>query len=170
MTENVETMSEKERPPPYTNTPGLTTSNLQQQIPSSGYPVPSYQQQAQLPVTVATSSPTGVVFSQTSDFQQFVGCRVPGGFQEVAPNKSVAEAYLLCLILGVFGAHHFYLRRPGFGFLYLFSFGLLGCGPVYDLFRMPCLVRNANRRSQVQDEKRLDDAYGLWFPGGLIGE
>lgn len=43
-------------------------------------------------------------------------------------------AFFLCLFLGVFGAHKFYVRKYGAGVLYLFTFGLLGMGVVFDLF------------------------------------
>ncbi|KAK3087033.1 hypothetical protein FSP39_000700 [Pinctada imbricata] len=88
------------------------------------------------------------------------------------PKKSLVEAYLLAIPLGFLGAHHFYLRRPGFGVLYFFTFGLLGCGWLIDLFRMPVLVSDCNKRQtdlNLQYKKRLDDAYVLWFPFGFLG-
>lgn len=89
-------------------------------------------------------------------------------------KKSVVEAYLLWLVLGLVGAHHFYLRRPFFGILYIFTFGLLGCGYLIDLFRMPYLVSQANKRLESTDhsldhKKNISDAYTLWFPFGLLG-
>ncbi|XP_046555874.1 uncharacterized protein LOC124265126 isoform X1 [Haliotis rubra] len=87
-------------------------------------------------------------------------------------KKSLVEAYILALVLGWLGAHHFYLRRTGFGLVYFFTFGLLGVGYVVDLFRLPCLVKEANKRSDdpcVAPEKNLCDAYILWFPMGLFG-
>lgn len=36
---------------------------------------------------------------------------------------SLIEAYLLMIVLGIFGAHHFYLKRPRWGLLYFFTFG-----------------------------------------------
>ena len=90
----------------------------------------------------------------------------------VGPKK-VIDAYVLAVPLGFFGAHHFYLRRYGFGVLYLFTFGLLGCGYIFDLLRMPCLVREANARIANPSAPRLkskSDAYVLWFPFGLFGK
>ena len=90
--------------------------------------------------------------------------------------KKLIEAYLLCFPLGLFGAHHFYLRRYGFGVLYFFTFGLLGCGFVADMIRMPWLVKQANKRLtqdasvRRMEPKSLSDAYVLWFPLGLFGE
>lgn len=89
--------------------------------------------------------------------------------------KSVLEAYMLAVPFGLLGFHHFYLRRPGFGILYFFTFGLLGVGVLVDWFRLPCLVNDANRRLQNpdlpgNDDKRLDDAYLLWFVFGLFGK
>jgi len=56
--------------------------------------------------------------------------------------------------------------------LYFFTFGLLGCGFLIDMFRMPCLVKQANKRQReanIVEEKTLGDAYTLWFPFGLLG-
>lgn len=88
-------------------------------------------------------------------------CRpfVTGVQQGVAPpppaGKSVLEAYVLCLTFGVLGAHHFYLGRPCFGILYLFSFGLLGIGWLIDMVRIPCLVRQVNRQNRDKYQQLL---------------
>ena len=78
---------------------------------------------------------------------------------------------------GLFGAHHFYLRRFSFGVIYLCTLGLCGVGWLVDIFRVPFLAaRSASSRrngrpesvlSQVQ--KRVDDAYLLAFPLGFLG-
>ncbi|KAH3738803.1 hypothetical protein DPMN_045449 [Dreissena polymorpha] len=87
-------------------------------------------------------------------------------------KKSYLEAYMLWLLLGLLGAHHFYLRRPGFGVLYFFTFGLGGCGWLFDMFRLPYLVNKTNKELQEnipRNEKNISDAYTLWFPFGLLG-
>ena len=89
------------------------------------------------------------------------------------PRKSLVHAYILGITLGPLGAHHFYLGRGGFGTVYLFTFGLFGVGWIVDWFRMPSLVKNANRLildPKFRDKKTIADAYVLWFPGGLVGE
>jgi hypothetical protein len=40
---------------------------------------------------------------------------------------------LLCLFLGWLGVHRFYVGRSGSGLLWLFTFGFLGVGMIYDL-------------------------------------
>ena len=72
---------------------------------------------------------------------------------------------------GLLGFHHFYLNRPVWGFLYFFTFGLLGVGYVVDWFRIPILVRRANKdmKAGPDYQKHLDDAYVLWLPFGLLG-
>lgn len=87
-------------------------------------------------------------------------------------RASLADAYLLAIFLGLFGAHYFYLRRCRWGYLYLFTFGLLGVGWLIDLFRLKSLVSRFNEDTSDQNlakEKRLDDAYVLWFPFGILG-
>lgn len=46
--------------------------------------------------------------------------------------KNKWTAFLLCLFLGVFGAHKFYEGRIGMGILYLFTFGIFGIGWLID--------------------------------------
>lgn len=87
-------------------------------------------------------------------------------------DKSLVEAYLLAATpFGFLGAHHFYLQRYHWGFLYVFTGALLGFGYIIDLFRLPCLVKQANEniRNPRKDDKTISDAYTLWFPFGLLG-
>ena len=90
-----------------------------------------------------------------------------------AEKKSLIESYLLWLIFGFVGAHHFYLRRIEFGIVYFFTFGLLGCGWLIDMFRMPYLVSQTNKKivdASSMKRKNISDAYTLWFPFGLLGK
>lgn len=48
--------------------------------------------------------------------------------------RSKWAAVLLCLFLGVFGAHKFYEGKIGMGILYLLTFGLCGIGAFIDFF------------------------------------
>ena len=52
------------------------------------------------------------------------------------PGKSRGVALLLCFFFGVFGAHYFYVGRPGMGLLYLFTFGFGGLGWLVDMIRI----------------------------------
>lgn len=47
-------------------------------------------------------------------------------------NKWIA--LLLCVFLGVFGAHKFYEGKILMGILYLFTFGVFGIGVIIDFF------------------------------------
>ncbi len=49
-------------------------------------------------------------------------------------NKWIAV--LLCLFLGILGAHKFYEGKIGMGILYFFTGGLLGFGALFDLFAL----------------------------------
>jgi TM2 domain-containing membrane protein YozV len=53
-------------------------------------------------------------------------------------------AYLLWFLLGVVGAHQFYLGKTGRAISYIFTFGWLGIGLLIDLFTLPKQVRAAN--------------------------
>lgn len=48
-------------------------------------------------------------------------------------DKSKTVALILCILLGVFGVHHFYVGRIKMGVLYLFTFGLFGFGWLIDI-------------------------------------
>lgn len=50
-----------------------------------------------------------------------------------ASDKNRLTTLLLCVFGGVFGLHRFYAGRVGSGLLWLFTFGLLTVGWVYDV-------------------------------------
>ena len=50
-----------------------------------------------------------------------------------ASDKRIVPAALLCILLGVFGAHRFYVGKTGTGFLQLITLGGLGLWMLYDL-------------------------------------
>ena len=88
-------------------------------------------------------------------------------------KKSIVEAYLLWLLLGFLGGHHFYLKRTEWGILYFLTGGLVGCGWLIDMFRLPYLVSQVNKRDAGDENvkrKNISDAYTVWFPFGLLGK
>ncbi|XP_015783492.1 dnaJ homolog subfamily C member 22 [Tetranychus urticae] len=59
--------------------------------------------------------------------------------------KSLTVTYLLWLIGGVFGLHHFYLHRDRHGFIYWLTFGgYFGMSWIRDLWRIPEYVADYN--------------------------
>lgn len=54
-------------------------------------------------------------------------------YTTVTSDKSKTTALLLCIFLGFFGIHYFYVGRIGKGILYLFTFGIVGIGWIIDL-------------------------------------
>ena len=76
-------------------------------------------------------------------------------------------AYVLCVSpLGIFGAHHFFLKRYLNGGFYVFTLGLFGIGWIFDMFRLPVLFE---RFAADDKHKYLDEAYIFWFPFGIFG-
>jgi TM2 domain-containing membrane protein YozV len=61
------------------------------------------------------------------------------------PTHSVLIGYVLW-IFGIFGAHRFYFGRPISGTIYFFTLGLLFIGWIVDLFLIPGMDRDAERR------------------------
>ena len=59
-----------------------------------------------------------------------------GDYNDSDCNKIVA--LILCIFLGEFGAHYFYVGKIWKGLLYLFTFGLLGIGWFVDIIRIAC--------------------------------
>ena len=60
-------------------------------------------------------------------------------------THSLVVGYILW-ILGFMGFHRFYYGRPITGLIWLFTGGLCGIGWIIDLFLMPSLDRQADRR------------------------
>lgn len=59
--------------------------------------------------------------------------RVPSSERPTSPkNKTIA--LLLCIFLGMFGAHRYYVGKIGTGVLWTFTGGVVGIGWLVDLF------------------------------------
>lgn len=58
------------------------------------------------------------------------------GIMSGVSRKSKMTALLLCIFLGYFGAHYFYVGKGGKGLLYLLTAGLFGIGWIVDIFRI----------------------------------
>ena len=67
----------------------------------------------------------------------------------VVPLKSLGIAYVLLLIVGLLGIHHFYLGKSGRGLLYLLTAGGCFVGVILDLFTLPAQVRQVNAQRVV---------------------
>ena len=59
-------------------------------------------------------------------------------------KKSMGTAYILLVLVGVFGVHRFYLGKTFTGILFLLTFGFFGWGILADLFLIPGIVNKIN--------------------------
>lgn len=89
-----------------------------------------------------TASIPGTGVSYTKDYSNRTTRKPSGGKYSTPPSgrpippKSKLTEFLLCLFLGYFGAHRFYMRKYGTGFLYLLTFGCFGIGWLVDTVRL----------------------------------
>lgn len=58
---------------------------------------------------------------------------VTNGIIAGVSRKSKTTALLLCIFLGAFGIHRFYVGKIGTGLLYMFTGGLCGIGWIVDI-------------------------------------
>jgi len=68
-------------------------------------------------------------------------------------SKNVLVAYALWFVFGLLGVHHFYLKRYGWGIIYLLTLGVFGLGWCWDVIGTNLYVKSHN--SQVEDEVLL---------------
>ena len=68
------------------------------------------------------------------------------------------DVYLIWILFGLLGGHHFYMRRFKAGFLYMFTFGCLGVGWLVDIIRIPWMVRDYNFAHSPEDDLVFSDA------------
>lgn len=70
-------------------------------------------------------------YNQKDDLNYVVNRPLSTNVLKSKKNKNVA--LILCIFLGYFGAHHFYVKRTKIGFIYLFTFGIFGFGWIADI-------------------------------------
>lgn len=71
-------------------------------------------------------------------------------------TKSIKTAYLIWLFGGLFGLHHFYLKRDKQGFIYLITLGGFLIGYLRDVYRLPYYVKEANQDSIFMEKLKLE--------------
>ena len=79
---------------------------------------------------------------------------IPAMADEADRNSSTGEydhaiAWVLLVLLGIFGAHRFYLGKIGTGLLYLLTAGLFGFGILYDLCTLNEQVDEQNQKTII---------------------
>lgn len=90
--------------------------------------------------------------------------------QYEAMRRDELVGVLLALFLGVFGLHHFYLRRTGLGILYLCFFwtGIPAIAGFFECFFMPGRVRAYNAVQAAVLAASLGIAVPMWGPPGGV--
>ena len=84
------------------------------------------------------------------------GRAAPAGAPGNAAKKSLLLAYVLLLLGGTFGLHHWYLGRRAQALLWLYTGGGFGQGVLRDLVRLPAYVAEANgARGALEAHKAL---------------
>lgn len=79
---------------------------------------------------------------------------------ETKSDKLVLPAFVLCLLLGPFGAHRFYVGKIGTGILMILTFGGLGIWVLIDLIVILCggfTDKDGNRIRQWTGEQLNTD-------------
>lgn len=59
--------------------------------------------------------------------------KAPGYAASGVSPKSRMAALLLCVFLGIFGIHRFYVGKVGTGLLYFFTMSIFGFGYIFDI-------------------------------------
>ena len=75
-----------------------------------------------------------------------------------AKRSWIAYVLWFFCILGVCGAHRFYVGEIGWGVVYLVTFGFCGIGQFIDLFTIPGMVRRRNLVDRALSEDLKNDA------------
>lgn len=83
--------------------------------------------------TKAAPAATPNIVINNSNVNSNTNTNTNGGVVVVGRQKNKWVALLLCIFLGVVGAHKFYEGKTGMGILYLFTMGLFGIGVLIDL-------------------------------------
>ena len=66
----------------------------------------------------------------------------------VSGPNDYSVAWLLLTFLGWLGLHRFYLGKWGTGLLYLFTFGLVGIGIIYDFLTLNSQISERNQAAR----------------------
>lgn len=85
--------------------------------------------------------------------------------QEVSPyNRKLALIFCLLGLFFIGGLHRLYVRRWLSGFLYFFTFGLLGLGTIFDLIQLyrEKFEDNHGLRLEHIARKRWDQKNAIW--------
>ena len=97
----------------------------------------AYQNSPQMPPPTFQQAPQPVIVHIHHTSPQ-VNERIEIRERASVSSKSKWTAFVLCLFLGCFGIHKFYVGKAGAGVLYLLTMGLFGFGWFFDTIFILC--------------------------------
>ena len=103
-------------------------------------------------------SSCGKPIKKEAEICPYCGVRVKQNKDENISDKDWSTCLLLCLFLGIFGGHRFYVGKTVSGILYLFTLGGFVIGAVIDLI---CIISGTFRDNErkfvrYKSEKKLE--------------
>lgn len=108
-------------------------------------------------------------YNQSVPNQPYPGPMNYNGYAGLDPNVSDKDRWttlIICIFLGIFGGHQFYVGNIGKGILYIFTCGLFGIGWFIDII---CLLtgtfKDSNGRVLVGQNERNNHRYGNPYGG-----
>lgn len=103
-------------------------------------------------------SSCGKPIKKEAEICVFCGVRVKQYGSENTSDKDWSTCLLLCIFLGVFGGHRFYVGKTASGILYFFTLGGFIIGAVIDLICIICGTFRDNEKKFIRykSEKKLE--------------
>ncbi|MDD6488656.1 MAG: TM2 domain-containing protein [Clostridia bacterium] len=100
------------------------------------YPVNNSQPQTIIIQNVIPNQPQPQYYNQPPQPQYQNQPPQPVYYDQYASTKNKYLALVLCIFLGFFGVHRFYVGKVGSGLVYFFTVGIFCFGWIYDIIKI----------------------------------